>query len=154
MSSKHCTRYNNNKTTARRRQCLLGIWAGEKEPVHIEIIERDDVFWKSKMQSKLIRFYHKCLLPKIVNPRHTRGMSIRNLILEENKSSENKENEESLTQDNSDLLSGPSSQFGGECHKDCGFDPLKGDSRPALRNVSVDETEPGPSTRPLNFYEF
>ncbi|XP_047035378.1 uncharacterized protein LOC124641357 [Helicoverpa zea] len=131
---------------ARRRQCLLGIWAGEKEPVHIEMIKRDDLFWKSKMESKIIRFYHKCLLPEIVNPRHTRGMSIRSLTLEDNISSENKENEES--QDN------PDSQLGGECHEDCGFDPLRGDSRLALRNVSVDEIEPGPSTRPLNFCEF
>lgn len=140
---------------AKRRQYLLGIWAGEKEPVHIEMIEKDDVFWKSKMESKIIRFYHKCLLPEIVNPRHTRGMGIRNLTLEEEKSSENKENEESLTPNSPDLPLGPPSfQLGGECHEDCGFDPLRGDSRPALRDLMVDENEPGPSTRPLNFSEF
>ncbi|CAG4995154.1 unnamed protein product [Parnassius apollo] len=62
------------------------------------------------------------------------------------------ENEEPLTQNSPDLLSDASPQHGGERHEDCGFDPLRGDSRSALKNISVDENEPGPSTRRTRFY--
>ncbi|KAL4720819.1 hypothetical protein ACJJTC_002052 [Scirpophaga incertulas] len=65
-----------------RRLCLLGIWTGEKSPVHIEYIARDDDFWNQKMESKLVTFYMKCLLPELVDSRHTRGMAIRDISLQ------------------------------------------------------------------------
>ncbi|KAL4718047.1 hypothetical protein ACJJTC_012087 [Scirpophaga incertulas] len=66
-----------------RRLCLLGIWTGEKSPVHIEYIARDDDFWNQKMESKLVTFYMKCLLPELVDSRHTRGMAIRDISLQD-----------------------------------------------------------------------
>lgn len=41
-------------------------------------IKKDDLFWTNKMKRQLIDFYHKCLLPEIIDPRKTRGMEIRN----------------------------------------------------------------------------
>ena len=43
----------------------------------IERIERDDLFWDSKMFPQLDRFYRYCILPEIADPRHTRKMPIR-----------------------------------------------------------------------------
>ncbi|CAH0731039.1 unnamed protein product, partial [Brenthis ino] len=69
-----------------RRVCLLGIWAGENEPIHTERIEKDDEFWQKNMEPKLVQFYLKCLLPELVDSRYERGMPIRDLTLQ------NKEN--------------------------------------------------------------
>lgn len=71
-----------------RRICLLGIWGGENEPLLTERIERDDNFWKTQMESKLVKFYMKCLLPEIVDSRHPRGMPIRMLTLQDDKENE------------------------------------------------------------------
>lgn len=64
-----------------RKICLLGIWAGENEPLYTERIERDDNFWLTNMEPKLVQFYLKCLLPEIVDSRNERGMPIRNHAL-------------------------------------------------------------------------
>lgn len=40
-------------------------------------IARDDQFWKEEMEPKLLQFYHHCMLPELVDPRHTRNMNIR-----------------------------------------------------------------------------
>ncbi|XP_046970606.1 uncharacterized protein LOC124537760 [Vanessa cardui] len=72
-----------------RRLCLLGIWAGENEPILTKRIERDDHFWKTQMEPKLINIYMKCLLPEIVDSRHARGMPIRPLSLEDEQANEN-----------------------------------------------------------------
>lgn len=132
-----------------RRQCLFGIWAGEKEPVHIERIEKDDEFWKSNMESKLSHFYHKCLLPEIINPRHTRGMPIRNLTLEcEPTESENKENESFLSQNIINLQPCPISSPTGQCSEDLDYNLNKDP------NATLGWDEPGSSTRTLNYNEF
>lgn len=68
-----------------RPRCLLGIWEGENKPVHVEYIFKNDKFWEEKMEPKLKQFYLKCLLPEIVDARHTRGMAIRNLPLQDDK---------------------------------------------------------------------
>ncbi|KAL0829816.1 hypothetical protein ABMA28_003299 [Loxostege sticticalis] len=132
-----------------RRQCLFGIWAGEKEPVHIERIEKDDEFWKSNMESKLSHFYHKCLLPEIINPRHTRGMPIRNLTLDcEPTESENKENESFLSQNIINLQPCPISSPTGQCSEDLDYNLNKDP------NATLGWDEPGSSTRTLNYNEF
>lgn len=138
-----------------RQQCLFGIWAGENEPVHIEIIKKDDGFWKSKMESKLSLFYHKCLLPEIINPRHTRGMPIRSLTLEENESTENKENEKPVLHNNTYLQSGPT-PFTEQSQNEIYLIPEKDQGETLVHNMktSFDESDPGPSTRNLSFYEF
>lgn len=57
--------------------CMLGIWFGADLPLKVHIIQRDDEFWKTKMESKLIRFYFDCVLPELVDPRISRSMPIR-----------------------------------------------------------------------------
>ncbi|KAL4714306.1 hypothetical protein ACJJTC_009658 [Scirpophaga incertulas] len=91
-----------------RRLCLLGIWTGEKSPVHIEYIARNDDFWNQKMESKLVTFYMKCLLPELVDSRHTRGMAIRDISLQDK---ENIRPTLSQTQNNHDRAEpGPSTR--------------------------------------------
>lgn len=58
-------------------KCLFGIWHGENNRVITEIIERDDVFWENVMKEKLTTFYIDCILPELVDPRHSRSMPIR-----------------------------------------------------------------------------
>lgn len=58
-------------------KCMLGIWSGENFPVKIELIYKDDTFWDTKMKNKLHKFYIDCMLPELVDPRHTRSMTIR-----------------------------------------------------------------------------
>lgn len=59
------------------QKCLLGIWFGESMPMKVYLIQRDDLFWESKMETKLVKFYYDCLLPELVDPRHARCMPIR-----------------------------------------------------------------------------
>lgn len=53
------------------------MWFGENIPMRIEIINKDDTFWKDEMEPKLTKFYYDCILPELIDPRHTRKMSIR-----------------------------------------------------------------------------
>lgn len=71
-----------------REICLFGIWTSSHEKVTVLKIYRDDTFWKEKMESKLVLFYKQCLLPELVDPRHTRNMEIRDppYIAEANRS--------------------------------------------------------------------
>lgn len=64
----------------RREKCMFGIWSGNKFPIKTEIIDRDDKFWSDKMEKKLKDFYIDCLLPELVDPRHTRKMPIRDPV--------------------------------------------------------------------------
>ncbi|XP_063389246.1 uncharacterized protein LOC134675025 [Cydia fagiglandana] len=59
------------------QKCLFAIWLGANFPVKTETILRDDKFWKEKMERQLTEFYLDCLLPEIIDPRHTRKMPIR-----------------------------------------------------------------------------
>lgn len=60
-----------------KNRCLFGIWGGEKEPMEVIYINRDDQFWKEKMKPKIIDFYHNHILPELVDSRQTRGMPLR-----------------------------------------------------------------------------
>lgn len=116
-----------------RQKCLLGIWVGENEPVHVEKIVKDDIFWETIMKPKIVHFYMNCLLPEIINPRHLRGMSIRLVTLE--KPTENIENK-NLTQNIPDFQTRDlTNSLGNNWGK-------------------ADENFAGPSTRRLTFDEF
>lgn len=52
--------------------------------MYTKFIEKDNVFWETKMKPKLLKFYMKCLLPEIIYSRNARGMSIRNLSIQDN----------------------------------------------------------------------
>lgn len=56
---------------------MLGIWFNEAVPIKVYLIQRDDEFWKTKMEAKLVKFYYDCMLPELVEPRHSRCMQIR-----------------------------------------------------------------------------
>ena len=45
---------------------------------NITIVLRDDNFWSTKMEPRLVKFYMDFLLPKIIDPRCTRNRKIRN----------------------------------------------------------------------------
>lgn len=55
--------------------CLFVLWT--PKGIKVEKIYRDDTFWEKEMKKKLKDFYFDCLLPEIIDPRHTRSMSIR-----------------------------------------------------------------------------
>lgn len=57
--------------------CLFGVWTGLEFPMKTVLIKRDDDFWETKMKSRLIDFYYKCLLPEIIDPRKCRSMPLR-----------------------------------------------------------------------------
>lgn len=54
------------------------MWSNNSEPLKVEVIERDDHFWKDKMEVKLRNFYMDCILPELIDPRHPRRLPIRN----------------------------------------------------------------------------
>lgn len=45
----------------------------------VERIVKNDEFWYSKMETNLVQFYHKALIPEIVDPRLCRKMPIRDI---------------------------------------------------------------------------
>ena len=57
--------------------CLFAVWTGPGLPLKTEKIYRDDEFWKTHMEKRLVDFYNTCLLPEIVDPRKTRSMPLR-----------------------------------------------------------------------------
>ncbi|XP_047516704.1 uncharacterized protein LOC125057211 [Pieris napi] len=67
-----------------REKCIFGIWGGEKEPMRVIEIEKDEKFWKERMERKLVEFYINEMVPELVDSRHKRGMPLR--------SSENNDN--------------------------------------------------------------
>jgi hypothetical protein len=43
-----------------------------------EVIQRDENFYKTKMEGKLVKFYYDCLLPELADPLHNKtGCAIR-----------------------------------------------------------------------------
>lgn len=73
-----------------RKFCFFALWT----PLGIKVVklERDETFWEEIMYPKLHKFYMNCLLPEIIDPRHSRSMPIRNpiYILEARRKSEAK----------------------------------------------------------------
>jgi hypothetical protein len=55
----------------------LAVWISGNDNFKIERIEQDINFWKLEMEPKLVQFYMECILPELVDPRHTRNMKIR-----------------------------------------------------------------------------
>ncbi|CAK1589570.1 unnamed protein product [Parnassius mnemosyne] len=64
----------------RKAKCVFAVWFSESQPLKTEVIYRDDDCFENKMKSKLCNFYLNCILPEILDPRHTRNMEIRNPI--------------------------------------------------------------------------
>lgn len=60
----------------KKPKCLFGLWLGENIPMRTEIITKDEI-WNEVMETKLTRFYWDCILPELIDPRHTRKMTIR-----------------------------------------------------------------------------
>jgi putative phage-type endonuclease len=61
----------------KRKTCILAVWISGNDNFKIERIEQDINFWKLEMEPKLVQFYMECILPELVDPRHTRNMKIR-----------------------------------------------------------------------------
>lgn len=45
--------------------------------IHVQEVLRDDIFWATKMEPFLLRFYTDCILPEIVDSRLARSMDVR-----------------------------------------------------------------------------
>jgi len=60
-----------------RKACILAVWTGAEFPMKVIYILRRRDFWERKMENQLKHFYMNCMLPELVDPRHTRGMPIR-----------------------------------------------------------------------------
>lgn len=54
--------------------CYLIIYSGEKNPLYVEKIPRDENFWKEKMLQTLEKFYLFCMLPEIIEKRVVQGL--------------------------------------------------------------------------------
>ncbi|XP_070525083.1 uncharacterized protein [Cardiocondyla obscurior] len=55
--------------------CIFAVWT--PHGLKYTFVERDDIFWETKMLPQLTRFYEDCLVPEIVDSRTARNMSIR-----------------------------------------------------------------------------
>lgn len=64
----------------KKDKCLFGLWFRSNFKIKTEIIHRDDQYWTNKMETKIKKFYLDCLLPELVDPRHTRQMPIRDPV--------------------------------------------------------------------------
>lgn len=53
-------------------KCILAAWYGDQK-LKIKVIEKDDDFWRNRMEPHLSNFYFDCLLPELLDPRFTRG---------------------------------------------------------------------------------
>lgn len=60
-----------------RNGCIFAVFTGHEFPLKVEYLRRDRKFWNENMEYKLKRFYNECLLPELVDPRHSRHMPIR-----------------------------------------------------------------------------
>lgn len=60
----------------KKNYCMFVVWT--PKGVKTQRIDKDEEFWKTKMEEKLTRFYKDCLLPEIIDPRKPRNMPIRN----------------------------------------------------------------------------
>lgn len=61
----------------KRKACIFAVWTGPQNKMKVEYVVRRPDFWKNRMEEKLKNFYFKHLLPELVDPRHVRGMPIR-----------------------------------------------------------------------------
>lgn len=60
-----------------KRACLFAIWSSNKFHMFVQRIERDDDFFKKKMENQLCQFYDDWMLPELVDPRLARNMPVR-----------------------------------------------------------------------------
>lgn len=67
-----------------KKMCYFVLWAADDLPIRVEKIERDDAFWKDKMEAKLLNFFNTAMLPELVDPRKGRSMDIRKFDKEGN----------------------------------------------------------------------
>ncbi|KAI5630711.1 yqaJ-like viral recombinase domain-containing protein [Phthorimaea operculella] len=61
--------------------CLFAVWAGPELPMKAVKVYKDDDFWAQKMLPKLSKFYFTCVVPEIVDPRKSRSMPLRDIVL-------------------------------------------------------------------------
>lgn len=60
----------------KRQVAFLVIYLNERAHEIVEI-ERNDEFWKNRMEKELVFFFNEALLKELVNPRDERGMDLR-----------------------------------------------------------------------------
>ncbi|XP_039298924.1 uncharacterized protein LOC120354905 [Nilaparvata lugens] len=60
----------------KRQYCLFCIWS--PKGTEVVTVYKDEQFWSSKILEQVKKFYMDCVLPELVDPRHTLSMPIRN----------------------------------------------------------------------------
>lgn len=57
--------------------CLFAIWTSSLHNLYVQRINRDEDFFKTKMETRLLSFYYDWLLPELIDPRLKRNMAVR-----------------------------------------------------------------------------
>lgn len=83
MNTKHDWYYQvqGQLNIAHRNVCLLAVYTGPEFPIKVLKIYKDEQFWKDKMIPRLTKFFYDCVLPEIIDPRKSRSMPLREIIL-------------------------------------------------------------------------
>lgn len=53
--------------------CFFIVYVNDKEPLHVEVILRDKIFWFEHV-NKLTKFYRECILPEIIYRNIPKGL--------------------------------------------------------------------------------
>jgi putative phage-type endonuclease len=63
-----------------KSKCYFAVWSSPNEALKVEVIIRDQKFWKEKMLEKLEIFYNRHFLPELIDSRFKRRMNLRYFI--------------------------------------------------------------------------
>lgn len=66
-----------------RKFCIFAVWSGHEEnskAIKYEYLYPDEAVWTGQMETKILAFYYKHLLPEVIDPRKRRGMPIRGVV--------------------------------------------------------------------------
>lgn len=58
-----------------RENCKFVIYSGDRNPLYVEDIPRDQTLWENVMVPQLERFYLECVLPEIVRRHIPKGIN-------------------------------------------------------------------------------
>lgn len=66
---------------ANKNVCLFAVWTGCEFNMKVVKVFRDNNFWEQKMALRLTKFYFDCVLTEIIDPRKSRSMPLRQVVL-------------------------------------------------------------------------
>lgn len=60
-----------------RNKCFFIVWT--PHGLEVEVIYKDEIFWKQNMELQLQTFFSKCLLPEMIDPQYPKKLPIKDL---------------------------------------------------------------------------